>query len=110
MKRIRIKQWMLVWISGVVLLAGCAGTEVVSQEEISRQNKVDGIVSQELFARKLDEHASYNIHTDGFVAIKFDESVSFQAYADMVEWMRARPEIKGVRATVSGMEVCPPRR
>ncbi len=83
---------------------------MVSPEQIALQNKVDSIVAQELFARKLDEHASYNVHTDGFVAIKFDEEVTFQTYYDLVEWMRAKPEIKGVRASQMGREVCPVRR
>jgi hypothetical protein len=91
-------------------LAGCASDQVVTPEQIALQNKVDSIVALELFSRKLDEHASYNVHTDGFVAIKFDESVTFQAYTDLVEWLRGRPEIKGVRATQMGVEVCPARR
>ena len=94
----------------LVCLAGCASEQVVSPEQIVLQNKVDSIVAQELFARKLDEHASYNVHTDGFVAIKFDEEVTFQTYYDLVEWMRAKPEIKGVRASQMGREVCPVRR
>jgi hypothetical protein len=91
-------------------VAGCASEQVVTQEQVALQNKVDGILSQELFARKLDEHASYNVHPDGSLAIKFDESVTLQAYTDLVEWLRARPEINGVRATQMGREVCPVRR
>lgn len=97
-------------VFALVYLAGCASGEVVSPEQIALQNKVDGIVAQELFARKLDERASYNVHTDGFVVIKFDDEVTFLTYNDLVEWMRARPEIKGVRASQMGREVCPLRR
>lgn len=100
----------VVAVCAILVLGACASDQVVSSEQIAVQNKVDGLVSQEIFARKLDEHASYNVHTDGFVAIKFDESVSFDAYNDLVEWLRSRPEIKGVRATQMGREVCPPRR
>lgn len=102
--------YFLIMALSLFLLVGCASDQVVTAEQIALQNKVDGILSQELFARKLDEHASYNVHPDGFVAIKFDESVSFQAYNDLFEWLRARPEIKGVRATQMGREVCPVRR
>jgi len=91
-------------------LGACVTDQTVTPEQIALQNKVDALVAQELFARRLDEHTSYNVHTDGFVAIKFDESVTFQAYTDLVEWLRARPEIKGVRATQMGVEVCPVRR
>ena len=94
----------------LLLLSGCASEQVVTQEQMAFQNKIDGMVAQEIFARRLDEHASYNVHPDGFVAIKFDDSVTFQAYTDLVEWMRARPEIKGVRASQMGREVCPVRR
>ncbi len=100
----------LLMVFSLVLLVGCASDQVVTAEQVALQNKVDGILSQELFARKLDEHASYNVHPDGSVAIKFDDDVTFQAYNDLVEWLRARPEIKGVRATQMGREVCPVRR
>lgn len=103
-------RYFLMALFSLSLLSGCASDQEVTPEQIALQNKVDGILSQELFARKLDEHASYNVHPDGFVAIKFDDEVTFQAYNDLVEWLRARPEIKGVRATQMGREVCPVRR
>jgi len=98
-------------LAGILLgLAGCASDQVVTPEQIALQNKADALVAQELFARKLDEHASYNVHPDGSVAIKFDETVAFPVYTDLVEWLRTRPEISSVRATQMGAEVCPVRR
>ena len=89
------------------LVVGCASEQTVTPEQIALQNKVDTIVAQALFARNMDQQVSYNIHTDGFVVIKLDESVSFPAYNDLIAWLRARPEIPGVRATQMGTEVCP---
>lgn len=89
------------------LCSGCASDQVVSTEDIARQNRADGVVSQALFARRLDDHASYHVHPDGFVVIKFDPSVTMPVYTEVVQWLRAQPEIKGVRATQMGVEVCP---
>lgn len=100
----------IISVISFMYLVGCASEQVVTPEQIAVQNKVDSIVAQEIFSRKLDEHASYNVHTDGSVAIKFDNEVTFQMYNDLVAWMRAKPEIKSVRATQMGREVCPVTR
>ncbi len=91
------------------LLAGCAGSNVVSQEEIETQNTADAIVSGVLFANDLDNSASYNIRKNGLVVIKFDESVARGAYTEVVDLLRANPDIQGVRAEQGGIEVCPLR-
>jgi hypothetical protein len=89
------------------LLSGCAGSNLITQEEIAKQNKADATVAGILFERELDTSASYNTRNDGFVVIKFDESVSRHTYTEVVNVLRSRPEITGVRAEQSGIEVCP---
>lgn len=92
------------------LVTACASDQVLTAEERALQSRVEGMLAQALFVRQLDDHASYNVHPDGFVVIRFDESVTMPAYTELVEWLRAQPEVKGVRATQMGVEVCPVRR
>ena len=89
------------------LLPGCAGDNVVTREEIEIQNKADAVVSGILFDHDLNNTASYNIRKNGLVVIKFDASVSKQNYTEIVNLLRSSPEIYGVQAEQSGVEVCP---
>ena len=91
----------------IFLLAGCAADNVLTKEELSNQNKADSIVAGVLFDKDLDASSSYNIRKNGSVIIKFDESVSEKQYTEVVEFLRASPDIKSVRAEQSGIEVCP---
>ncbi len=92
------------------LLASCTGGAAVTQAERSRQQAADYGVATILFENELEGQASYNVHTDGSVVILFDENVSFADYTRVVGQMRALPEIRSVRATQSGREVCPLRQ
>lgn len=94
----------------VLLLAGCAGDSEITREELVKQNTVDAIVANTLFEYELDAAASYNIRKDGYVVIKFDQSVSPNKYTSVVNSLRENKNIKGVRAEQSGMEVCPLER
>lgn len=91
------------------LLAGCADNNAVTKAEIETQNRADAVVSGLLFDKSLDNSASYNIRKNGFVVIKFDESVSERTYSEIVNSLRSSPEITGVKAEQSGREVCPLR-
>jgi hypothetical protein len=93
----------------VVLLAGCADNNAVTRAEIETQNRADAVVSGLLFEKSLDNSASYNIRKNGFVVIKFDESVSERTYTGVVNSLRSSPGIAGVKAEQSGREVCPLR-
>ena len=90
-------------------LAGCAENNTVTKAEIETQNRADAVVSGLLFDKSLDNSASYNIRKNGFVVIKFDESVSERTYSEIVNSLRTSPEITGVKAEQSGREVCPLR-
>jgi len=105
MKNIR----KILFILSCFLLASCTGGTALTQAERSRQQAADYSVATILFDNELEGQASYNVHTDGSVVILFDESVSFADYTRVVGQMRAVPEIRAVRATQSGREVCPLR-
>jgi hypothetical protein len=92
------------------LLASCSGGTALTQAERNLQQAADYRVATILFENELEGQASYNVHTDGSVVILFDESVSFTDYTRVVGEMRALPEIRAVRATQSGREVCPLRQ
>jgi hypothetical protein len=93
----------------LAILAGCADNNAVTRAEIETQNRADAVVSGLLFDKSLDNAASYNIRKNGFVVIKFDESVSERSYTEIVNALRSSPGINGVRAEQSGGEVCPLR-
>ena len=90
----------------IYTLSGCATDNVISQEEIEVQDRADNVVSGVLFEYELDSYASYNIRKNGFVVISFDESVPPGKYTEVVHLLRSSSNIKGVRAEVSGAEVC----
>jgi len=91
-----------------IILSACQSNEF-TPEEIARQNAADADVSTILFAHELDNHASYNVHKDGSVVIKFDQSVNSPTYTSVVDELRATPTIKSVYAEQSGRQVCPLR-
>ena len=96
--------WVAFWIS---MAAGCVDQQSLTQEEMENQNRADAVVSAVLFENDLDEAASYNIRKDGFVVIKFADSVPFEKYNHVVGVLRTNPAISGLRAEQAGREVCP---
>jgi hypothetical protein len=111
MGRVRVKrhQYLCLWVGLLVILAGggCTSQQSLSKEEQANQSRVDSLVSSVLFDNELDEEASYNIHRDGYIVIKFAESVPFAKYNHVVDVLRSNKTIKGLRAEQSGKEVCP---
>jgi hypothetical protein len=95
----------LIWLV-LIFLSACQANEF-SAEEIAQQNAADSAVASLLFEKELDSLASYNVHKDGSVVIKFDASVSTQNYTDAVDALRQIDSIKGVQAEQGGQEVCP---
>ena len=91
-------------------LASCTGGTALTQAERNRQQAADYSVATILFDNELEGQASYNVHTDGSVVILFEDNVSFADYTRVVGEMREVPEIRAVRATQSGREVCPLRQ
>ena len=71
-----------------------------------QQTKADAVVSGLLFENDMNAHASYNIRKDGFVVIKFDDSIASKDYTRVVESLRSSDELSGVRAEQGGREVC----
>lgn len=91
----------------VALLIGCVNEQSLTAEEWENQNRVASLVSAVLFANELDELASYRVHKDGFLVIKFAETVPFEQYNHVVDVLRSSEEVRGVRAEQGGREVCP---
>jgi hypothetical protein len=100
---------LVFFLSILLIHQGCATDSALTSEERSRQQAADYAVATILFENDLGGNASYNVHKDGAVVIKFDESVSFVDYNLVVNEMRANPSISSVRAMQSGREVCPLR-
>ena len=63
-------------------------------------------VANVLFEKEMDTLASYNVRRDGYVVIKFDQSVTFAQYNDIVEALRSKKTISGVYAEQGGKQVC----
>jgi len=102
------KQYFFSVISGLalLLLSGCASDQVISQEEMRVQDAAAAEVANVLFDMQMDTLASYNVRRDGYVVIKFDQSVSFASYNDVVETLRSKKAISGVYAEQGGRQVC----
>jgi len=98
--------WMLTLAAGIV---GCTADNVLTKEEIEKQNNSSKVVTDVLFNNDLDQTASYNIRKDGYVVIQFDSSVSEKKYTEVVNQLRSNSSIPGVWAEQSGVEVCPLR-
>jgi hypothetical protein len=78
----------------------------LTHDQIETQNRADAVVSNVLFKHELDEAVSYNIHKDGFLVVRFAQSVPTQKYTEVVDILRSSPDIRGVRAEQGGREVC----
>lgn len=87
-------------------LAGCVSDQVISQEEMRIQDASAAEVANVLFEKEMDNLASYNVRRDGYVVIKFDQSVSFDKYNDVVQVLRNKKAINGVYAEQGGKQVC----
>ena len=87
-------------------LSGCASDQIISQEEIRVQDAAAAEVANILFEKEMDNLASYNVRRDGYVVIKFDQSVSFDKYNDVVQVLRNKKAITGVYAEQGGKQVC----
>jgi len=96
----------LISFSMILLLTACQ-SNALTAEEVATQNAADAEVAAILFEHELDNHASYNVHKDGSVVIKFDQSVQSKTYTSVVDNLRAIDKIKSVYAEQSGQQVCP---
>lgn len=97
---------MIIMLCLLLLLSACQSNELTPQE-LAIQNAADAKTAATLFDYELDNHASYNVHNDGSVIIKFDKSVTMHDYTAVVDSLRASPEIQSVYATQGGRQVCP---
>ena len=88
------------------MLSACVDKDSLTGAEIERQNRADAFVAGVLFDHGLDDSASYNVHKDGFVVVRFAPSVAIDDYTRVVNIMRASPDLGGVRAEQGGREVC----
>jgi hypothetical protein len=90
----------------LLFVSGCASDQVISQKEMRVQDVAANAVASVLFEKDMDSLASYNIRRDGYVVIKFDQSVTFKQYNDIVEILRSQKTISGVYAEQGGKQVC----
>lgn len=106
---IAFKRLLIIVVLAVVssVLASCASENELTKEEVEIQNSADWEVANLLFSKGLTKTASYNVHKDGFVVIKFDKSVKEDVYNEIVKTLRTNTAISGVRGEQEGMEVCP---
>ena len=91
----------------LLLSTGCTPENVVSEQERALQDSVDAEVAGTLFEADLTQRASYKVHKNGVVVIKFAESVKRAAYTRVVEKLRANEHVPAVQAEQAGKEVCP---
>ena len=70
------------------------------------QDAAANAVATILFEKDMDNLASYNVRWDGYVVIKFDQSVTFAQYNDIVETLRSKKTISEVYAEQGGKQVC----
>jgi hypothetical protein len=90
----------------IVFLAGCSSPNVLSEKEKETQDAASDAVSGLLFENELDTLASYNVRKNGYVVIKFHESVKQNTYTNIVAQLRKTTGIRGVYAEQGGKEVC----
>ena len=98
--------WTLILIQS---LTACAGHDSLTSEQRQLQDASDAAVAGTLFEHELDSVASYHVHKNGFVVIKFADGVPEERYTALVDSLRANTRVKGVRAEQNGVEVCPLR-
>lgn len=98
--------FIILFFLAISHLTGCASDQVISQEEMRTQDAAVTEVANLLFEKGMDTLASYNVRRDGYVVIKFDESVSFAQYNDVVAMLRSKKAISGVYAEQGGKQVC----
>lgn len=96
----------IVMLVAVLMLSACASDSVISESEMQTQNRADAVVSSLLFEHGLDEKATYSVHKDGSVVIRFGKAVPFLVYNEVVQGLRDNPAVKGVYAEQEGKEVC----
>jgi starvation-inducible outer membrane lipoprotein len=101
------RRWLpaLILLLGL-LLSGCA-SELISPEEMRVQEAASTEVANVLFDKDMDTTASFNVRRDGHVVIKFDSSVPFDRYNDVVQLLRSKKAIPSLYAEQGGREVCP---
>jgi len=92
---------VIIIICLLAVLSACQSNEL-TQEEIALQSAADAKIANTLFDYELDNHASYNVHKNGSVVIKFDKSVTTNDYTSVVDVLRTTPEINSVYATQGG--------
>ena len=90
----------------LTFVSGCASDQIISQDEMRVQDVAATTVASVLFEKDMDSLASYNVRRDGYVVIKFDQSVSFAQYNDIVQILRRQKTISGVYAEQGGKQVC----
>lgn len=98
----------IILLSAIIafFVTACVDQNTLTKEEMIKQSQADAFVSGILFESDMDALASYNIRKDGFVVIKFDESIKSKEYTEVVETLRSSSELTGVRAEQGGREVC----
>ena len=89
-----------------LVFSACVDRNTLTSEQMELQGKADDAVAGILFENEIDTKASYNIHKDGFVVIKFHDSVPEEIYTRAVDEMRSSTLISGVDAWQGGRNVC----
>ena len=87
-------------------MSSCVDQNTLTNEEIQVQSNADTAAANILFEHEIDTQASYYVHKNGFIVIKFHQSVPSNIYTKAVDEMRSSPMISGVDAWQGGRNVC----
>ena len=83
------------WRLGVVMSVGLAVLAPVAGAE-DAETKASSAVANILFEYDGSDFASYAVREDGFVDILFARNTPDKLYGEMIDKLRAHPDIKGV--------------
>ncbi len=108
-KHIVLRTMSTLSICALLFAGACTPENTLTERERQLQSAADNQVASILFEEDLTQRASYRVHKNGVVVIKFAESVTPAAYTGVVERLRRNADIRTVQAEQAGREVCPLR-
>ena len=89
---------LILVLSLAIALTGCATTHANTPEALASEDAL----SQILFDHEADAFTAYNMRRSGRVDITFARDVPDGLYSEMMDDLRAHPDIRGVRSARTG--------
>jgi len=78
----------------LLVCAGLAGGVVLADDD--DVSKASSAVTNLIFEYDADQFTSFSVRDDGYVDIVFARNTPDKLYAEMIDKLRAHPDIKGV--------------